>query len=354
MNKPTIVKQKFFKASTRTSTKVVEQLRHVVDRAHAAGRQSQGWRASFSTPKRVEGGYESTVTLSNQKTGLTAQAKDILKKVVLPAANGTGWIPADQAAVKLEAKPVEATPAGVSKGLEVPEDWSSYFEHIYDRESQIYMVVQAIRAFIKSGYRNRFHVVMYGPPGCGKTEITRAVKAMLGEDNVIEYDATATTAAGAIQDLAGRDDSPRILAIEEIEKTDEASLRWLLAALDQRGELRKKNFRTSIQKSLRVLTIATVNDRALFEKVMAGALASRFPLKLYCPRPSRAVHSKILAREIEREDGSQEWADPAVDFAEGQSITDPRTVTAICLCGGDDLLTGVFQEHFRAVQEPTD
>lgn len=226
----------------------------------------------------------------------------------------------------------------------IPPTWRDNFEHIYERDDQIDIVLSAIKAGQQSDFQNRFHVLLHGEPACGKSEIARTIRKIVGDAGVIEYDATATTQAGAIKDIAERDELPRILIVEEIEKTSEDSLRWMLGVLDQRAEIRKVNFRTSIVREARMLCIATANDYALFQRVMSGALASRFAHHVYCPVPSIEVLRRILIREVSKVDGAREsWVEPALAYAVRRGITDPRKVTAICLSGGDELLDGSYQ-----------
>lgn len=225
----------------------------------------------------------------------------------------------------------------------VPKEWKTHFSHLYEREDQTGIVLSAIQAGIKSDWTDRFHVLLVGPPACGKTEILRGVKNMLGTDAVLEYDATSTTQAGAIKDLAERQEIPRILLVEEMEKVDESSLRWMLSVLDHRGEIRKTNFRQQIHKQTKMLCIATVNDYKLFKSMMYGALASRFPNHVWCDRPGRKVLEMILKREIQRTNGSIKWIKPTLDYCDKRKISDPRKVISICLCGANDLLDGSYQ-----------
>jgi hypothetical protein len=228
----------------------------------------------------------------------------------------------------------------------IPDNWySDYFDHIYNRGPQIEIVNSCVEAGIASGFENRFHTVLYGDPACGKSAIAHGFKEMLGDDAVLVYDATNTTQAGAIKDLADRIVMPRLLIVEEIEKCDEASLRWLLSVLDFRGEIRKVNARTQLQKDVRLVCVATVNDYQLFKKMMYGALASRFAHHVYCPRPDKDILYRILEREVDAIGGDKAWIQPAIDFAEICDENDPRRVTAICLCGKDALLNGTYQSN---------
>lgn len=223
-------------------------------------------------------------------------------------------------------------------------DWWDNFSHLFGLDSHISRVQYALEAGIESGWSNRYHVALIGPPGCGKSDICQTIKRALGDDAVMELDATATTAAGAIKDLSEREILPRILIVEEIEKADDNTMRFLLGVLDQRAEIRKVTARGTIQRDTKLFAICTVNDLALFNKMQAGALASRFANKVGFKRPTREHLALILTRELGKINGDPEWIAPTLDYCEEHGITDPRRVASICLCGRDALLTGEYQK----------
>lgn len=228
--------------------------------------------------------------------------------------------------------------------VEIPSDFDSYFSHLYGLDPQIMRVRRAVEAGLMSEWENRYHCALVGPPGCGKSDVARSLKKALGEDAVMELDATATTAKGAIKELAEREILPRVVVIEEIEKAPEEAMSFLLAVLDQRSEIRKVTARETVVRDTKLFAIATVNNIALFEKLQAGALASRFANRIAFSRPSRAILEQILRREVAKmEDGDEAWIAPTLDYCESKGITDPRRVTSICLCGRDMLLTGEWQ-----------
>jgi len=244
------------------------------------------------------------------------------------------------------------------KYADISFDRKDHFTHIYDRDAQIERVISAIKAAQASLMENRFHCVLYGPPGCGKTEILLAVCTMLGREGeaYIKLDATSTTKAGIESHLLDPNTLiPPVIMIEEIEKTNEMDLRWMLGVLDKRGEIRKLNYRINARRNVPMLCLATVNNMELFKNVLAGALASRFPNKLYCPRPGREIMKRILEREVAKSKGKTEWIEPALQFAvDDLGINDPREVTPICLCGGDDLLKKTYQRWYIHTMEPGD
>lgn len=334
--------------------RIDKQVKHIILRAFNASRVKSGWTGkvteeNFQSPKIINGEYVYRAKLTVVCKPARPRSPDVMERQfeeiqesVGKAGSSQGWeITVDKGDKKAGAASKEQTYAKA----EIPSEWTQHFKHLYERDDQIEIVLSSIQAAIKSGFQDRFHVCLAGPAACGKTEILRGIRSMLGNDAVLEYDATATTMAGAIKDLSERAEVPRILLIEEMEKVDENSLRWLLGILDHRAEIRKVNFRQQIHKEVRMLCLCTVNDYDLFCDMMYGALASRFPNHVYCPRPGRKVLEQILLREVLRVKGKEKWIKPALDYAEKQNITDPRRVISICLCGRNKLLTGEYQKR---------
>ncbi len=250
-----------------------------------------------------------------------------------------------------------------SKKSNQPKDYgqielekNGFFDHIYERKHHVNIVYSALEAFKDSNMRNRFHCVLHGPPGCGKSDILISVSKMLGPENeaFIKFDATSMTEAGVSKLLLESDFIPPVLIVEEIEKAPENHLRWLLGILDHRAEIRRTNFRIGNKaRNVKMLCLATVNDLNLFKNSMSGALASRFAHEIYCPRPSRAVMEKILLREVERINGDTNWIEPTLSYCiDDKGLDDPRKVIPICLCGREKLLTGEYQKSLNAVLPP--
>jgi hypothetical protein len=229
-----------------------------------------------------------------------------------------------------------------------PQAVNGWFDHIYEREPQIALVQSSIDAFDASNYNNRFNALLWGEPASGKTEILRAFARKLGPKSVLKLDATSMTRAGVEKILLETDRLPPILLWEEIEKAEESMLRWFLGVGDDRGEVIKTTARGRFSRDIKMLAIGTVNDIKLFNKLLDGALSSRFCNKIYCPRPSKDVIRKILEREILKVNGRSEWIQPAIDYCvDVEKTSDPRRVKFVCLAGMDKLLDGSFQKKIE-------
>jgi energy-coupling factor transporter ATP-binding protein EcfA2 len=258
---------------------------------------------------------------------------------------------ARKAQIQENREQVENTDIGYAP-FNMPEEFETNFEHLYGLDAHISRVKRAILGTLRTGYKKRLHCVLIGPPGCGKSDILRSMKQAFGEDAVLEFDATSTTAAGALKELDEREELPRFLFVEEIEKADDKSLQWLLGLMDLRGEIRKTTARKNIQRDTKMICVATVNDVPTFEKLAFGALASRFSNKIYFQRPSRELLGRILEREVKAIKGNMEWINATLDLADEIDTTDPREVISLMLCGQDALLDGTFQQEYKWTSPP--
>lgn len=238
--------------------------------------------------------------------------------------------------------------------FDIPEDYEGHFDHLYGLDSHIGRIKLALEVARMSQFSNRYHCALIGPPGCGKSDICETLASVLGEDVVMKFDATATTAAGAIKQLDEAEILPRILIVEEIEKVNAEALSFLLALMDMRGEIRKTTARSKIVKDTKIIVIATVNNHELFGNMLAGALASRFSNKLWFHRPDTDTIRRILTREIAKLEGDDAWIAPAIEYAREKNIDDPRMITALCLCGRDGWLDGSFYKMLSDTDKPQD
>lgn len=226
------------------------------------------------------------------------------------------------------------------------DNLSHHFGEIYGRNDQIAIITGAVEAALASEMQQRLHTVLYGDPGCGKTEILRALGRSLGPENeaYVLFDATSATSAGILQMLFDAETIPPVLIIEEIEKADEKDVKWLLGVTDQRGEIRKTNYRIGHKaRNVKMLVFATVNNYDKWQNMAAGALASRF-FEVYCPRPDRDLCEKILLREVKKFKGDPAWVEPALQLGfDKLHWDDPRKLRYICLSGRERLLDGTYE-----------
>lgn len=234
-----------------------------------------------------------------------------------------------------------------------------YYDHLFDLDSQVTILLSSVQAAIDSAMANRFHALLWGPPAAGKTEILIATSRLLQSLGVsfLSLDATSTTEAGMRKSLLDDDViPPDVILIEEIEKVvSENSLRWLLGIMDDRATISQTNYRRTASRKVPALILATANDYEFLSKMMGGALLSRFSSEIYCPRPNRAALSRILLRDIKKIDGArEEWIEPTLTFMHDElGVTDPRKLRRVCLCGKDRLLDGSYQRDLTATARPS-
>lgn len=225
------------------------------------------------------------------------------------------------------------------------------FKNIYGLNAQIRTILSSVKSAIDTKGHRRNHTVLWGKPACGKTQVVLALENLLGPNSVLRLDATSTTRAG-LEKLFFKDlvKIPPIVVCEEMEKAKEEWLQIWLGALDDRGEIRKINFRTCLVREVRILFICTVNDKNLFDKMMGGegsgkpgALSSRCVNDVYFPRPDINILRSILKKDIALKGGKLDYIEPCIQLSENLNINDPRKVLSF-LSGGERLLTGEYQK----------
>ena len=235
-------------------------------------------------------------------------------------------------------------------------DPADHFKRLFGREAHIRRIIDAIELAVETDFEKRNHSLLNGPPGCGKSEVMVATSKMLGKEGEawLWFDATSMTRAGAIEELMKAEKVAPVLFIEEIEKTEESALRYLLGVMDHRGEVRRTNYRVGNQcRNYRAVIIATANDVAHLESLLAGALYSRFQQRIYCEPPNRAIMQRILEREIAEIKGDTAWIEPTLKFGfDDWCMRDPRNLITICTCGRNRLLDGSYQKDYIATMHP--
>lgn len=231
------------------------------------------------------------------------------------------------------------------------------WKDLYDLGPQLRVLFNNINRAAETDGDSRNHGVLFGHSGCGKTTTLLSLEKMFGPGAVLRLDATSTTRAG-LEKMFFNDlkEVPPLVFMEEAEKADPEALKIWLGALDDRGEIRKVNFRVNQLRSLKVLFICTVNNKGLFDRMMGsdgstgGALSSRCVSQIYFPRPSDDTLKQILKKEIDQHGGSLDWIAPALGLAKELGVSDPRVVRHY-LAGGDRLLDGSYQRDWKAINQ---
>lgn len=361
------------KDSRRELRAIDEQLDSLASVMNTSGRQKRGWvidyQAQSDSRRYTQTGYPGqwvyrvTVTVTGPATDATEYkniVQTLLQRIELPQYGAFTLISVDGEVPDTKTQALRDSDDVPYAPCDIPDNWFEHFDHLYGLEPHIERVRRAIDAATQSQWQHRFHCALIGEPGCGKSDICQSIKAAIGEDSVLEFDATSTTMAGAQKELSERVELPRIILVEEIEKAPENSLTWLLSVLDIRANVKRVTARGKMASDAKMLAVATVNDVALFQRMMSGALASRFSNTIYFQRPSRDVLQKILVREVTKVSGNMDWVDATLDYCLGPvskplgaaSITDPRMVIATCMCGRDALLDGSYQKMMKATAAP--
>lgn len=222
-----------------------------------------------------------------------------------------------------------------------------YYSHLFGLDAQIRILISSVQAAADSNMRNRFHSLLHGQPGAGKTDILLSTHKLLTSLGIscLAIDATSTTEAGMRKLLLDEDSIlPEVILVEEIEKALH-SFRLLLGIMDDRGTVSELNYRRTSTRKVPALILASANDYNMLTKIDSGALLSRFSNEIECPLPDREICAKILAREINLvKNGNLAWIEPTLEFCcDQRGIFDPRQLKRICLSGKDRLLTGEYQ-----------
>lgn len=238
----------------------------------------------------------------------------------------------------------------------MPKDPMAYFKDLFGVDPQIRMLLRRAERAIESDFENRFHAVLVGPPGCGKSTTLTAFQAMFGRDACIRFDGTAMTSAGVIATLNALDVMPRFILIEEIDKAPNDAVAVLLGIMDAHGELRKTTAKGNIAKDCRAMVLATANSWTRLKEMQMGAVASRFgdnPIKF--KRPEDDMLRAILMFHLEKSaktrghKNAPKWIERTLEWCNSPEVDnhDPRYVISVCINGQDDLLTNQYYDDMR-------
>jgi len=206
------------------------------------------------------------------------------------------------------------------------------FKGLYGLDGQIRMLMNALYHAVRSQGTCLSHAVLQGLPACGKSSIANAVANLVGEKSCLCLDATKTSRAG-LERLFFNDLPvvPPLIIVEEIEKSSPDDLLIYLGMCDFRQEIRKITNRGAFRRPINSLVIATCNSLDKFERLAAGALASRFSTCIHFPRPSTETIMLILSRYSQDHGIINPPIRQVLELAEEFHITDPRTLCSYLL-----------------------
>lgn len=261
--------------------------------------------------------------------------------------------------------------------VDLPKDTDPYFKDLYGLSPQIRMMLRYMKSAMDSNFEKRFHALLVGDPGCGKSHTLTCAQSMFGKDAVVKFDGTAMTSAGITKELNGLDVMPRFIFIEEIDKAPNDAVAVLLGIMDSHGELRKTTYRDNIAKDCRAVVFATANSWTRIQEMQMGAVASRFGNNpIVYGRPDDEMLRQILNRELDSitarnctkpsiVDGKpircdkcancshrNKWIARTLEWCKKVDNRDPRYVISVCLNGQDELLDGTFQADLEATMFP--
>jgi len=238
----------------------------------------------------------------------------------------------------------------------IPENWSEFFttgkNPIIGLEAHTSRMMRPLRVAIGTDWEERHNTLLVGVPACGKSELMRRLKRMVGNDAVLEVDATSTTAKGLQDILAERAIMPRILLVEEIEKGTKELHEVLLSIMDTRGEIRKVTARGKIMQECRMVTICTANDMEKFKDSASGAIASRTDNVINFQPAKRETMYTIVVNRMKglglSDAKAAQIVNKVLDYAEGTDMWDTRSLISLAQCGGEDWLNGDYQKELAA------
>jgi chromosomal replication initiation ATPase DnaA len=226
----------------KSSDKVLQgQLDYIKKRA-LSGNRGRTWTITqtpngFHRQKNNDGHWTNVCTLTFNKTSGSHSTEEKQWKAIfhnlIRSAKSTKfgkypWLPIEGTTYPEDYNTIEDEP--IRDQVKTIKDYGklslkkgSHFDHLYDRDPHIDRMMAALETAVATDFQKRYHVVLYGPPGCGKTDILLSAGKMMGKENeaYFKFDATSTTQAMALDILLKSEYIPPVLLVEEIEKTDE-------------------------------------------------------------------------------------------------------------------------------------
>lgn len=295
-----------------------------------------------------------------RSAGAVREQWEAVKSVMAKASSRMKWRILDEGAPSptVPAEAVEPTkvPKKIVSRTDVvlppltPDVYATYFHRLYNREPQIRIIYDSANLAVRTGFKERNHVLLRGQAGTAKTDLFTSFCDFIGTNKVWHVDATTLTKAGLERELIQRSKDgvlqPFIL-VEEIEKvTSPENINCLLQVMDTRGRIQRTNARDGdVYEECKVVVWATCNDSEYLRTFADGAIWSRFSLRPICKRPDADLMRKILIRSVREMEGNEKWVEPVIRFMWDElkqireyknDYNDPRLGRAL-LAGGDRL-----------------
>lgn len=316
----------------------------------------------------VKGGFQYSFEMAVGKivarSENTAQKNmEAAQKLLFKCAEMRGWSVRNFADVE-QAKEVAADRPKFSVPPMSEDIMRGYFKGIYERESHVRVIHNAVENAILTEFKERDNILLFGPPATCKTQIVNRFKKFYERDSDVErvaiINATTTSKVGLenwILEKAKDKILPEILFFDEIEKISPENLFCLLSIMDETATISRNNAKIGRQSAeARCLILASCNDEVRLREFASGALWSRFSKRLGCGRPKRDVMRSILVTSLQDrldvgEDVRLEWADAAINYGfDKMKSNDPREIKSL-LSGRDRLLDGSYMRDLEAINK---
>lgn len=240
-----------------------------------------------------------------------------------------------------------------SLSLEAIAGWQERFQQFINLGSQIELIMSALESAIRTQFADRSHVLAYGPPGCGKSEVLRTLCNVLGTRHAQFFHAPSLTKAGAEEYLLSENEVASLIVLDELDKAPpDVGTAWLQLMSDN-PEMNKTDARSGHRSRVRrILVIAAVNDPDRLSKRLSRALFDRFANRVFFPPPSAEDIQRILEAAADRSGIDRRCVTEVLNFArENEGTMELRRLMGLLRSGRDRWLDGQYAQHLMVVQD---